>query len=1116
MAKKGIVGLSGKRKRRRFRWVHWILAGLVILFVATGLLLALQPTVPLDRLARRLERAIRETSGRQVTFTGARCRIGLHPRLDVETIVAHGAAPDEPDLAALSSVAITVSLPALAGGLLDVEDLTIGDLSLHLPARGPRSAPNEPGPTPGGWLPKIMPLAFERVRIDQATLRLPGESEVGASLVLSNLGFRAPIHEGIQAECRATWRGHHAVLRLEGGGLNPLLRGPRIWPVRLEADTDFGGAVVEGGLRGDPFPTDPAFGLSVTLTDVQTAGLLPNGLQADTARLSAHARWRGLTPAALQASLDLQGQLDDLRLVIPHEQEQTTELRLLYGQVSYRPGNHVSVSGTGSLLEESFRFDADVGPVATWPPEDDVPYVLLAGAAGTRLAVKGDWTVRPGPDSVTFRSELRGERIGDLAPWTGFAADADLPFGAEVHGRLQKHNATVRIDQAHLGQTRLSGDIDLGDEGNGLRMSRRIDLRVDRLDLEELASLGGGGPVTVDPSDPGTTGQNSLKFDMPLIPTGLQLPDIELSVGIQNVIGTTLPIRSVKTELSFRDGWLERSPFVLTLAGYEWNGTCFLDMRKDVPLVGLKLHTDSAKVSDLLPGIRHDPDLSVEARSVSIAFETEGTTLRDLLDESAIEIEASEAQVSLPSPGQTKPRQFDIQDLKVSRPGNHEGVRGDATIRLQHQDFRIGFVALLQEASGESPRRLNTEVDITGEWTDFAVKGTLDLPISDLMFDADVQFSTTKPKRLTDLAGLGWNPEGRLAASGHITGRGGVWTVQNLDATLNRTRANGTLSISSSPDQLTWRFEGQSPFLQIEDLGMDFGFGDEDDSEPEPESQDDAARPMYGGITLEAREVHYAGTALGHGSLALELPPGRVVVDPLRLEGADHLGTMRLVVGAGSEDSTSQFELAVAATNLPVSVLGLVMPELTQSVSRVYADVNLHAGQPDEDEGLVAGLGGELGFALFPADLRSKYLDYWATGVIQSLGMSLTGQGESKVHCAAGRLAFTDGKAWPETLYLDTSRIRVRGTGWIDFAEGDLSLKMKPRPKRSTLLNLATPIKVEGAIQDPEVSISTGSLVETATRVCLWFVAAIDSLFGDNIPGYDFDGYMKMMQGVHP
>ena len=57
-----------------------------------------------------------------------------------------------------------------------------------------------------------MPLAFGRVRIDQATLTLPGESEATESLVLSNLAIRAPMHEGILAECRATWRGHHSLL----------------------------------------------------------------------------------------------------------------------------------------------------------------------------------------------------------------------------------------------------------------------------------------------------------------------------------------------------------------------------------------------------------------------------------------------------------------------------------------------------------------------------------------------------------------------------------------------------------------------------------------------------------------------------------------------------------------------------------------------------------------------------------------------------------------------------------------------------------------------------------------------------------------------------------------
>ncbi len=80
------------------------------------------------------------------------------------------------------------------------------------------------------------------------------------------------------------------------------------------------------------------------------------------------------------------------------------------------------------------------------------------------------------------------------------------------------------------------------------------------------------------------------------------------------------------------------------------------------------------------------------------------------------------------------------------------------------------------------------------------------------------------------------------------------------------------------------------------------------------------------------------------------------------------------------------------------------------------------------------------------------------------------------------------GRMTSDAFYLDTSRIRVRGSGGIDLPTGELDLRLSPRPKSRNLLNLATPVRVQGSWDEPNIRFIRGGLVGTMLKLQLWAI----------------------------
>ena len=93
---------------------------------------------------------------------------------------------------------------------------------------------------------------------------------------------------------------------------------------------------------------------------------------------------------------------------------------------------------------------------------------------------------------------------------------------------------------------------------------------------------------------------------------------------------------------------------------------------------------------------------------------------------------------------------------------------------------------------------------------------------------------------------------------------------------------------------------------------------------------------------------------------------------------------------------------------------------------------------------------------------------------------------ESRINCSVGRFDVAQGVMTPNPLIVDTTRSRISGKGSIDLSGNELQLRLKPRPKKRNLINLATPVSVTGPLNDPQVQVSKRGLAVTFFRLSLW------------------------------
>jgi uncharacterized protein involved in outer membrane biogenesis len=254
-------------------------------------------------------------------------------------------------------------------------------------------------------------------------------------------------------------------------------------------------------------------------------------------------------------------------------------------------------------------------------------------------------------------------------------------------------------------------------------------------------------------------------------------------------------------------------------------------------------------------------------------------------------------------------------------------------------------------------------------------------------------------------------------------------------------------------------------------------------------------------LSVDVDQVVSGADKLGSGSLKARLENGRLALDPLEVNVPG--GGARLWFAYLPTESDVTVEAKIRVDRFDYGVLARrLKPDMdlryVQGLFSLHLDLESRAPTIDA---LMAHGNGRLDFAVWPKDLRAGIFDLWAVNLFLALVPAVDPARESKVNCAVGRFDLKDGRLQQDTILMDTSRMRVKGEGRVDFTDERLFFKLAPKAKTAQFFSLATPVQVTGSFTDFKVGLAPGAALETTARLLTsLFVVPIQKLAEGPIP----------------
>ena len=233
-------------------------------------------------------------------------------------------------------------------------------------------------------------------------------------------------------------------------------------------------------------------------------------------------------------------------------------------------------------------------------------------------------------------------------------------------------------------------------------------------------------------------------------------------------------------------------------------------------------------------------------------------------------------------------------------------------------------------------------------------------------------------------------------------------------------------------------------------------------------------------LDVKAKEVLSGADRLADGTLHLQLKEGRLDLDPavVNLPG----GTLRLSMAYDVKGSEVDFDLAARVERFDYGIIARRLRR-TDDLRGLFS-LNLEmAGTAPSLDAIMRNASGRIDFAVWPTELRSGVFNLWSANLILTLLPLIDPGGKSQVNCIVGRFDLKDGDLSDDKIMIDTSTVRIRGTGNANLATEKLAFVFRPQAKGIGLLRLQTPLRVGGTLSDQRFYVTEGDVFESVLRL---------------------------------
>ena len=769
-----------------------------------------------------------------------------------------------------------------------------------------------------------------------------------------------------------------------------------------------------------------------------------------------------------KTELELQIADSKLRLTPPNYER---ELDLEIGQMTVRrrPDERLRIDLQGSLGGQPLHLITRSQNLLEW--EQGKPWPLDLTVKSLSLDSRVSATITPTESTPVIAADFHagGDRLADLSTWLGISDSLELTFGLAGSVLIGHSESRATISEGRLGRSSFSSEVVRSRQPDD---HLRVDIDVAVFDLPELTSFA----QTLEDHE---ISKSHLSLDIPILPKALALPNTDLRLGVERVVHKPKDISDLKVNLKFKEGRFEPSTLSFRAGASEIHGMAQLFWNEEVPSIEIGLGGDHIDLADLIDTELIGQGLSVKADEIDLSFKSQGRTVRRLL-----------------SP------ESDIQ-------ATGRGI----VAKMPFGDIERGIELNLEEVNIEAPKGQPLSADAVGELNGLAVKLTMkaepgeghefgdDLPVEvvglfdnvrtglrgEIIFPLDIEkqqltlmLSASTLSSFNKLFETNLPDVRPFRFKGSLDPKTTGFEVGIDDLVVGGSDLTGTIVLDTTGERLRAEAVLEAKRIQpgdflpnYQDVAENSKRGVEPAAEPLGLGDDfDWLRRFDGSLSLEVDEIYWGNETGGGGQIQAQLEAGHLTLNQLQLHQNDAVIDLRTDLFI--RDSGLEANLGLRLEDFRYGPIVQALDADAEADGTVEVDTALRLGGSTVEE-LIASGTGHFDFTIYPHAFGTKVFDLWAAGITSVLKVFNPNQ-ESVLNCVTGRFSIADGVMTADSSYLDTSQIRARGKGTVDLNKNRIYMKFRPQPKRRTFLNLATPVKVSGSLQDPDIRVGLSRL----------------------------------------
>lgn len=393
-----------------------------------------------------------------------------------------------------------------------------------------------------------------------------------------------------------------------------------------------------------------------------------------------------------------------------------------------------------------------------------------------------------------------------------------------------------------------------------------------------------------------------------------------------------------------------------------------------------------------------------------------------------------------------------------------DGALGETGFKLRSV---LGALSRLTE-DGPYP----VELEATAAGATVTIKGTVDTPMKPKGAEFTFRAEGKDLARLgalagTDLPSRSW----RIAAK--LVYKPGIVTVKELDAAVGKITLKGGASLNLTGARPKLKAKFTSPLIDLADFtapGGKTGKATKKSTGGKTRLFSAEPLPLDGLKAMDADVTIHVGRIVAHGAelrgvdARINLAAGRLRIQPLMAGLAGGSVSGDITLDARARVPRAAVKLALKQVDLGKLLKDMKISDLIKG--KIDLDVNVRSAG-NSPKALMAGLGGRASVVMGKGSVDSGYVDIIGADLLQ---FAATAKGVTRVNCLVARFNIAKGIATANGLLFDTERMTVRGEGAINLGDETIRLKFTPKPKETSLINLALPWWVKGDLASPSVT----------------------------------------------